>query len=477
MNNTSSTQIQGVVNKLPITLFFTQRPDRQQALHYLNWLSKNVSETNSINQDKLYREIISKHLRLIAMKMTEIEILFMMALTTITLNDFTVDSKTLINKLIAENKDKNDLDTMYRVMGQIMTKLPKDLKERVNGKNKLDIYQKLAECINMDKELLEKFISFDPSINTPISMEIGADDYNTLNKKYLDELKEYEDAKGYIHYNSMEYAKLAETQLEQSKNQIDDGKLNTTINAEYIDEKPDFMLGKNDNILYYYDKSSGTLTEMPMNGNHQPVSLTDLKTILSSKKVNKHELEKLVDELNPNQPTEMHTIASTDADMRAEPKGFFDTIGSYFTSFVSNEATITTTPVKQNNNTTNNNSIPIPPHHIKQYVNDIPDINNNHNNNNNNDNHNEHNNNSSKYFSKINNVYKRFHERKQLYETEGFTNENDTKLHFNEKLFLKKIKNDNKHIENTALGFISVVIILFLLVIFNSIRNSKGLKK
>ena len=127
------------------------------------------------------------------MKMTEIEILFMMALNTITLNDFTVDSKTLITKLMVENKDKNDLDTMYRVMGQIMTKLPKDLKERVNGKNKLDIYQKLAECINMDKQLLEKFMSFDPSINTPISMEIGADDYNTLNKKYLDELKEYEE--------------------------------------------------------------------------------------------------------------------------------------------------------------------------------------------------------------------------------------------------------------------------------------------
>lgn len=466
MNNTSSTQIQGVVNKLPITLFFTQRPDRQQALHYLNWLSKNVSETKSINQDKLYREIISKHLRLVAMKMTEIEILFMMALTTITLNDFTVDSKTLITKLIAENKDKNDLDTMYRVMGQIMTKLPKDLKERVNGKNKLDIYQKLAECINMDKQLLEKFISFDPSINTPISMEIGADDYNTLNKKYLDELKEYEDAKGYIHYNSMEYAKLAEEQLEQSENQIDDGKLNTTIDAEYIDEKPDFMLGKNDNILYYYDKSSGTLTEMPMNGNQQPVSLTDLKTILSSKKVNKHELEKIVDELNPNQTTEIPTIASTDPDMRAQPKGFFDTIGSYFTSFVSNEATITTTPAPAP-------TIPVPPYHIKQYVNDISDINNN-NNNHHNDNHH---NNSRKYFSKINNVHKRFHKREKLYKTEGFTNENDTKLHSNEQLFLKKIKNDNKHIENTALGFISVVIILFLLVIFNSIRNSNGLKK
>ena len=462
MNNTSSTQIQSIVNKLPITLFFTQQSDRKQALKYLNWLFNNVSESKSINQDKLYREIISKHLRLVAMKIVEIEILFMMGLTTITLNDFTIDSKTLITKLISENKDKNDLDTMYRVMGQIMTKLPRDLKERVNGKNKLEIYQKLAECINMDTKLLENFISFDPSINTPISMEINADDYNTLNKKYLDELKEYEEEKGYINYNSMEYAKLADSQVEDFEKKTKDTKLNTTLNAEYIDENPDFMLGKNDNTLYYYDKSSGTLTEMPMNGNHQPVSLSDLKTILSSKKVNKHDLEKLVDELNPTKTTQLPTIVSTDPTMKVQPSGFFDTIGSYFKSFVSSDATITTIPNTTKHN--NNNSLPIPPRHIKQYVNNIS---NNDNNNNNNS------------ISAINNVHKRFHERDKLYET--FTNKNDIQLNSNEKLFLQKIKNNNKHIENTALGFVSVIIILFLLVIFNSIRNNiknnKSIKK
>ena len=296
-------------------------------------------------------------------------------------------------------------------------------------------------------------------------MDIGADDYTTLNKKYIDELKEYEESKGYIHYNSMEYVKYAESQLEQSANQPQNNKLNTTINAEYIDVNPDFMLGKNDNILYYYDKSSGTLTEMPMNGNQQPVSLTDLKTILSSKKVNKHELEKLVDELNLAETTEtthIPSIVSTDPDMKAEPKGFFDTIGSYFTSFVGTEATITTTPntIKTNNNTNNSLPVPEPPRHIKAFVNNIAP-----------------NNNSNTYLSNTNNIDTLFHEREKLYETEGFTNEHNNKLHFNEQLFLKKIKNDNKHIENTALGFISVIIILFLLVIFNTIRNNKGLKK
>jgi hypothetical protein len=37
----------------------------------------------------------------------------------------------------------------------------------------------------------------------------------------------------------------------------------------------------------------------------------------------------------------------------------------------------------------------------------------------------------------------------------------------------EKIKNNNKDIENIALGFVTVIILLFLLVIFNTIRNSK----
>ena len=45
-----------------------------------------------------------------------------------------------------------------------------------------------------------------------------------------------------------------------------------------------------------------------------------------------------------------------------------------------------------------------------------------------------------------------------------------------EDMFLKKIKNDNKNIENVALGFVSLIILLFLLVIFNSIRNNLGKK-
>ena len=46
---------------------------------------------------------------------------------------------------------------------------------------------------------------------------------------------------------------------------------------------------------------------------------------------------------------------------------------------------------------------------------------------------------------------------------ESFTN-------MNEDIFLNKIKNDNKNIENVALGFVTTIILIFLLAIFNSLR-------
>ena len=85
------------------------------------------------------------------------------------LEDFTLDSKSLIKKIISENPDKNDLDLMYRVLAQIMTKLPMDLREKVTGKHKLEIFQAVSKFINMEPKLLEKFVSYNPSLNTPVT--------------------------------------------------------------------------------------------------------------------------------------------------------------------------------------------------------------------------------------------------------------------------------------------------------------------
>ena len=102
LNNNS---LQTIINKLPLQIFFNQLPDRKQALNYLEWIYKNVPESKSINEDKLIREVINKELRIVNMKITEIEILLMVGLNKLSINYFTLDSKSIIKQLISENKE------------------------------------------------------------------------------------------------------------------------------------------------------------------------------------------------------------------------------------------------------------------------------------------------------------------------------------------------------------------------------------
>ena len=569
MNNTLSTQIQNLVNKLPVTLFFEEIKDRQQALKYVQWLYDNVPESKTITpQDKLFREVISKELRLVSMKTIEIEILLMVGLESITLNDFSIDSKTLVNRLISENHDNYDLDIMYRIVAQIMTKLPKDLKERVTGKQKLQLFQKISQYINIDSKLLEQFASVDPSLslNTPVSMELDEGDYNTLNKKYLFELKQYEEAKGYVSAESMEYANFAEKHITSSPN----ANPNTNnLKAQYIDNSPDFMLGQNDNTLYYFDSSSGALTEMPLNSKQKQVSLKDLKTVLTSGKVKQDDIQGLINDLQtPTSTAPTPSILSSDPSMPIQPKTFFDTIGSFFTSGSRFQATGTSTPIEApivHTDSSTDPVLPIPPQYILDrvkynrlrrgdgtgimsgmtvipvinavgntgiqsvsnyttssksngpveivsrdittYRNDYTKINDdtkriierqlNRNNNDNNDSNNDIDYQSYmpyKYkYSQTNNLEKRLKSRTDTYEPiftqhssskkKSFMNRTDANdifpnkprpekfTNMNEESFLTKIKNDNKQIENVALSFVTIIILVFLLVIFNSIRN------
>ena len=301
MNNTSS--IIELVNKIPISLYFSEMPDRQQALKYLDYLYTNVPASRQVDSDKLFREVISRELRGVSMKIIEPEILLLVALDKITLADFQLASGELVRKVIGQNPDKYDLDIMQRVMAQIMTKLPRDLRERVAGKHKLQVFQLIARQLNMNPQLLEKFANYDPSLNSGVSMELDAGDYNTLNKKYLQELYNYQKKQPYISANSLEYGSLAaEMALSQAK------ALPTTINpalakAQYIDESPSLMVGTEDKKLYYFDPSSGTLSEMPLDKNQTPVSIQDLKTILTSQKINQGDIQNAINALKPTIPT------------------------------------------------------------------------------------------------------------------------------------------------------------------------------
>ena len=224
-----------------------------------------------------------------------------------------------------------------------MNKIPRDLKERITGKQKLQIFHLVSKFIKLDKSILEKFIAFDPSLNTPISMELNENDYKTLNEKYLRELHKFQQKHSYLNSNSLEYGALAselyqkaeldaklngnsndnyndnddtDTDSGNTGNTGDTGNFKSTnIKAQYIDKNPDLMLGTKDNILYYYDSGSGTISEMPLNSTQVPVSISDLKTILTTNKIKQGDI---ADTINLLTATTIPNI-STSTTLQAKP--------------------------------------------------------------------------------------------------------------------------------------------------------------
>jgi len=512
MNNTDSNVIKDIVNKIPITLYYHEIPDRQQALSYINWLYTNVPQSKSVSQDAFFREVISRELRITSMKIIEIEILLIVGLTTITLEDFTSDSTTLLNKLVSQNIDKYDLDTLYKVLSQIMTKLPNDLKDRVTGKHKLEIFQLVSKHIKMEPKLLEKFIAFDPSINTPVSMELDQGDYNTLNKKYLEDMKTYKDSQSYVTSNSMEYVQLesaAANMIASSPATVKD-----KISAQYIDQNPIIMTGKEDNKLYYYDPSSGTMSEMPPlnNTNSVPVSAKDIQTLLTNQKIDKTQIKGLINSLKNTQTTIPPT--TTQPSLMGKVSNFFSSLP------IIGSSPTTTIPASYTPGSNVLSAPPAPPQFLASAVSGDQqysgqwgeqqysgqwggqqgsqtrigqDYN------------------SILSQTSVTNASRRpgFLSDNKLPNRGGQTinptttqnnptttqnNPNTTQnnptttqqiSHFSnmnmnmninqESEFIKKITKNNQDIENVALGFVTAIIILFLLVIFNEIRNKSGL--
>jgi len=349
-----------MVNKLPTQIFFSQLPDRQQSLKYIQWIYQNIPSSKTINQDKLFREVIAKHLRIVSMKIIEPEILLLIALNTITLADFTISSDVLVPKVIQENLDKYDLDIMYRVLAQVMTKIPKDLKDRVTGKQKLQLFQLMAKYVKIEPNLLEKFLQIDPSINnkvnTPISMDLNSGDYNTLNDQYLRELYKFEQSQPYLNSTSMEYGTLAAEFAEKKK--LTQKTSNSNINAQYVDLDPTLMMGIEDKTLYYFDPSSGTLSQFPMNPNQTPVSLKDLKTVLLSHEVNKSDIQSTLDKLKmPTNPIITNTATTT------TEGSIFGSFGKLFSS--NEDVPITTTTLPTPTIGLSDNA-PIPPEFLKR---------------------------------------------------------------------------------------------------------------
>ena len=90
------------------------------------------------------------------------------------------------------------------------------------------------------------------------------------------------------------------------------------------------MVGRKIRLCIIFDPSSGTLSEIPVNKNQTSVSVQDLKTILSSQKINQGDIQNAINSLNPS-TAPATTIAAEEQNTLAK---FFSQLENSFSGLI-----------------------------------------------------------------------------------------------------------------------------------------------
>lgn len=129
MQSNNNDRISNILSHIPKPMYYEQLDDRIKVQMYFNWIIKNTNpnDLNGISIDQLIRAITGFHMRLIGMKLMNVDILLLYTLNNITRDDLFSDTSVLLGKVITENKGQFDIDTAELALSQLMTKMPRDL--------------------------------------------------------------------------------------------------------------------------------------------------------------------------------------------------------------------------------------------------------------------------------------------------------------------------------------------------------------
>lgn len=371
MNNSQTLNdetVKKLINKIPKQMYFQQMDDKKKVTLFLEYLIRNhANEVLMVNQEKLIRALIVKQLRLVNMKIVDVNILLLSGLNELNEEMLNLNQKQIVMMLIKENMDKNDLDIMNRIVAQVRTKLPSDLNERMNFNHTQVLKNVIHKYLTKDNLLREGFSSVDidsidfSEIDTPEELdafhkmleEQKINDSTNNNEKiltdeyYIEEelINEYnkEDVKMF----NMEIKKLLEesTYTEQEKKHIADllikqkkeelilakdldhinvDKIEEDKNTVYIDRSPELMIhADDDEKKYYYDKYSDSLKLLPEDSKMKPVNINQLEELLKSQNIDDEEIEKTLVYLKDNKIGENgYVLESEYGEKGDEDKGY-----------------------------------------------------------------------------------------------------------------------------------------------------------
>jgi len=293
---------------------------------------RSVSQTLPLNEDQVIRGLITACARYATMKIQDLSVLLVCGLESVSRIDLDIPAMDLAAKLANQNRDTTDLDTANRILGQITTKLPFDLREKFTPEQRLGVvnlvFQLLGFQLGSDqKRMYETFkgslvsassYMTDEEKKTSLMDNYLADLEQVLGKDTLAELKKQGyDPKDFsteavtMNINQGTYEeqlmKLApqqgrtpgtvNTQPAPNATGSNGQPVPTTritnksgeevLTAGYVDNDPEIQMDIKHRDLYYFDKTSGSI-----------VPLKDTDVIDGSKVISRTQLDNLLKEYN-----------------------------------------------------------------------------------------------------------------------------------------------------------------------------------
>ena len=110
---------------------------------------KNHINNFGIKEDYALRSLINTNLRHMNMKTNDLSIFFVVGLEKISLNDLVMAENELALKLALQNKDTSDMYIANRMIAQIVSKLPYDLREKLLPETKINILQRIYQLLKL----------------------------------------------------------------------------------------------------------------------------------------------------------------------------------------------------------------------------------------------------------------------------------------------------------------------------------------
>lgn len=299
-----------------------------------------VIQQLQLNEDIIIRALIIACLRYVNnMTVSDLSILMILGLTNITRQDLDLPEVQLAAKLVTENQDLTDIDSVNRVLGQINSKLPGDLQVRFTPIQKIGIIQRIYTLVGFqltkshEKRIYETFVGR-LSTTTP-TLPLTPAQQQQRNDNDMDQLEVILGGKDKVAeftklgYSPKDFTSTAvemninqgtyEEQLDKSLANVSGTPLTNgspkqnVLKASYIDGTPELHMNIKSRELYQYDPISGSLQSIAdaekINGENI-ISRRDLETKLTGYGLSKSELDALY--LNLKKPDA--TLPSSDVD-------------------------------------------------------------------------------------------------------------------------------------------------------------------